>query len=580
MKNTNIILSFSLVMLSAALLTVSCGRTAIPDNLEGDNLRVNFTIGIQNSTVLGGDGTKAAMLGSTSTLNSIFVSGWDNDSGHGEFIPAYMEFDVSGGTAATDIRWTKPLAKQFYAYANLPASASVANTSYSSQMLTYTVPVDAAQQNDILMAATAADGSVVDDATRSATLNFQHPLTVVEFHVGDIVDLTKITKISIDGVYASGSVTQKANGTFAAWSASGSQTVYQNISGNLPAKGSAVGVPFILIPQSAAKFAVTIEAVDNNGNVSLLGEIAATGGNTWTAGKKNIVTIDFDSRKQLTFTTKLADWSEGESDEGAFDEEFLPEVEFVEIAGLKWATQNLAISSSGRMSWKGKNSTAVKVPGTDKDVIVGDYFPWAAHAGYCGYETDIDKGLLFYTSFTNSMCVGCGNSDKIKLKSGQLVSPYEIESEIHTIYSKYLPSSLTTLEQIDDAASVIYNNALRIPSSEEIASMINATFWAWDASDQGYYVFSPTASHVAGNRADSIPADLNKSDALLFFPATGWGLGGFYYIGYGSYWSRDLSPYDSGYGEMASCFRFGYDRVIKEYDEYRSYGSPIRPVFN
>lgn len=51
------------------------------------------------------------------------------------------------------------------------------------------------------------------------------------------------------------------------------------------------------------------------------------------------------------------------------------------VTSLKWARQNLAISTSGYKFWKGGNTSAVKVPGTDKDVIVGDHFQWASHAG-------------------------------------------------------------------------------------------------------------------------------------------------------------------------------------------------------
>ena len=66
--------------------------------------------------------------------------------------------------------------------------------------------------------------------------------------------------------------------------------------------------------------------------------------------------------------------------------------ECVYIAGTWWTKQNLAITGSGNMKWKGDNETAVKVPGTTEDVINGSYFQWAAYPGYYGETTDADKG--------------------------------------------------------------------------------------------------------------------------------------------------------------------------------------------
>ncbi len=117
--------------------------------------------------------------------------------------------------------------------------------------------------------------------------------------------------------------------------------------------------------------------------------------------------------------------------------------EYVVVAGVKWATQNLAITDSGNKKWKGANTgdnPEVKVPGTDDDVIVGDYFQWAAHENYAlpvnNFDNgETDKGLLIYTSFTNTHCVDGGNEDKFEFKSPETDKTYRFNTAPSPYYS-------------------------------------------------------------------------------------------------------------------------------------------------
>lgn len=246
--------------------------------------------------------------------------------------------------------------------------------------------------------------------------------------------------------------------------------------------------------------------------------------------------------------------------------------DYVEINGVKWATQNLAITESGSMKWKGartgENPEAVKVPGTDSAVIVGDYFQWAAYVGYCGSQDGSDKGLLIYNSFTNDCCVGGDGSRAFTLK---MVSPsdkywppfyffetktqdgggtHKGKSPYHimgTGYQKYNNSPAdsyadykTVLDSDDDVANILWGNTWRMPKNEEFQSLYNVTYWAWDGTDLGYYVFLPADADQSEGGASGEIGSLDKSKALLFFPCSGSG-SNTTLSGNGYYWSRNLN---------------------------------------
>lgn len=248
--------------------------------------------------------------------------------------------------------------------------------------------------------------------------------------------------------------------------------------------------------------------------------------------------------------------------------------DFVKIGNLKWALNNLAISDSGKKAWKGGNSDAVKAPGTDEDVVVGDYFQWAAYAGYSGDASDADKGLLLYTAFTNKFCSGDA-SNSLTLKGGkQFVdgsAPY-----YNSGYTKYNSPTQTVLERTDDAANIILGGNWRMPTKADFVALKNATYWAWDGMDKGYYVFNPDAGHPAKAVVSSIPSDLNKADALLFFPETGICGNGELTTEYGGeYWASEVLLDNVMISWLMSI---NNNSVSYSGTGWRRVGRPIRPV--
>ncbi|MCQ2153974.1 MAG: hypothetical protein MJY44_05345 [Bacteroidales bacterium] len=194
---------------------------------------------------------------------------------------------------------------------------------------------------------------------------------------------------------------------------------------------------------------------------------------------------------------------------------------------LKWARQNLAISESGNKVWKGANTSAVKVPRTDEDVIIGDYFQWGAYQGYCGDPTAADKGLLVYTEFSCSSFDGSKQPSAFTFKDGKsfdLASAPHCSDSVYTEYNGSASDGRNVLESSDDVASIILGGSWRMPTKEEFKAMKAATYWAWDATDKGHYVYAPIPTEDAG-KVNNGTGTYTKSNALLFFPAAGLGFG-------------------------------------------------------
>ena len=210
--------------------------------------------------------------------------------------------------------------KTFYAYANLPSSgASVALLDANAgQTLSHTVSSSVSDHKDILMGFYSGDGSTgtPSEKTGTASIHFYHPLSAIIFKVGNIEGVKSIDNISICGVYASGDATMDADKVGAAvtdnkveeaveWSnCTGSTTVSQNITGNIPDTGTELGEAFILIPQafdaeSSARIAVTF-TLDDGSSLTLYSPLSST---EWLAGHVYRYSIGL-AEGEVSLTTK------------------------------------------------------------------------------------------------------------------------------------------------------------------------------------------------------------------------------------------------------------------------------------
>lgn len=254
---------------------------------------------------------------------------------------------------------------------------------------------------------------------------------------------------------------------------------------------------------------------------------------------------------------------------------------YVLIGGKKWATQNVSISSSGQMKWKGETSSAVKTPITNEDVVVGDYFQWAAsYEGYGITDNPQPDDLLIYESFTNRCCVDGGTTTKSEFifKDGKGLNincaPYSNGSS----YSKYTNQG-NQLEKSDDTANILWGDSWRMPTDADFNSLYAATHWAYDKTEAGFYVFLPDANHHAGSISSITTSGLNKADALLFFPEVGCGKSNNATI-------EDVSARARyWYNSVKNQYGIAYDLLIYSISQlqfsntaYRHECSSIRPV--
>lgn len=237
--------------------------------------------------------------------------------------------------------------------------------------------------------------------------------------------------------------------------------------------------------------------------------------------------------------------------------------DYVYVAGKKWATQNIAITDSGKGAW-----LSVKVPGnSSENVVVGDYFQWGAYPGYCGSATAADKGLLIYESFTNDGSSGSFTKWKKTGSTDYQFSTSSISPYYSSSYTRYNSSDKTyrpNLDISDDVARTLWGDTWRMPTSAEFKALYDATKWTW--KDNGYYV-----TKLGEDLED------DKSNALLFFPAAGRGGDGDL-RGAGStgrYWSSTLYSDDTG---TAYYLNFISGFVYPQYCYYRYYGFSVRPL--
>lgn len=200
--------------------------------------------------------------------------------------------------------------------------------------------------------------------------------------------------------------------------------------------------------------------------------------------------------------------------------------DYVEIAGIKWATMNI-----------GANSV------TD----YGQYFQWGDTAGY--YSNQVGSSSTSYKKpFT---------SNDYKFDNGS--------NGQTTGLTKYNANdSKTILDVCDDAATNNWGGRWRTPTKDEWQTLGEAVNTAWTASYQG--------SGVAG----LVCTDKTDSSKVLFFPAAGYfSNGSVGEVGsFGHFWSSSL------YRNMRDAYLLAFSSSSSSWgaSDYRHIGYPVRAV--
>ena len=202
--------------------------------------------------------------------------------------------------------------------------------------------------------------------------------------------------------------------------------------------------------------------------------------------------------------------------------------DYVLIAGTKWATRNIGATED-----TGTNS-------------YGTYFAWGDTSGQEAGTKPTDgktASKAFTSGFSTTPSLTSTNPKRLSLEN--------------------------------DAANATWGDPWRMPTSAEFKALKDATYWAWDGTDKGYYVYAPQSGD-AGKKNNETTNTYDKSTALLFFPAAGRGYStGLENAGtYGYYWSSTLYSSTDAYYLL-----FNNAGVIpQQINGSRYLGFSVRPV--
>lgn len=242
------------------------------------------------------------------------------------------------------------------------------------------------------------------------------------------------------------------------------------------------------------------------------------------------------------------------------------------VSTKKWAKWNVGANSPSDYGW---------------------YFPWAGTEGYVRYANtwQLHDATSIEFSYTLSSSKTAVASDYLYVKTQRFKSagfsfdwehaPYHTGSDYKTVWTKYIPTAKSSywsgtgdpdnklvLDPEDDAATVNWGPDWRMPTPAEFQALYDATKWTWDSTDKGFYVTEKGVT-LSGD----------KSNALLFFPAAGFGSNASLNNAgsYGSYCSSSLIS-----DRPASVYRLYFSNtnsiVSPDSDSSRCFGQSVRPL--
>ena len=147
-----------------------------------------------------------------------------------------------------------------------------------------------------------------------------------------------------------------------------------------------------------------------------------------------------------------------------------------------------------------------------------------------------------------------------------------------TVRDEVCPNRVLALKY--DAANFNWGGKWRMPTEEEFRTMYNATYFGWDDTDKGCYVYVPNPISDAGKCSNG-DGSYTKSNALLFFPAAGGGTGeGLNNKGsWGYYRASSLFSDHNGYADYL-YFRKDFHSTYPQDPYYRCSGLSIRPIYD
>lgn len=220
----------------------------------------------------------------------------------------YMDEDAAnnGSVWSTDQIYYWPGADhsfQFYAWAPTDADKLTTPSTPQSKELSYTVPANAAEQKDIVVATTT---EIRGDNNNAVPLTFKHICTAVRFAVGSQMQPGQIKSVALKGVKNAGTYDMAAdNWSLGDATVNFSQTLNKETTGT-EANGDAITTSegtFMMLPQTLPAGA-TVEVVFVNANNEDRTLTASIGNTEWKMGTTVTYKLSITPEYELEFVSQ------------------------------------------------------------------------------------------------------------------------------------------------------------------------------------------------------------------------------------------------------------------------------------
>lgn len=288
----------------------TAGRFVLRSDNSADTLCVRAIVS-EGINVSGFEGeqalTRATPVGKDNFYNKFHVLAYWSKNGTlvDQF---YMDEDAAnnGSVWSTDQIYYWPGADhsfQFYAWAPTDADKLTTPSTPQSKELSYTVPANAAEQKDIVVATTT---EIRGDNNNAVPLTFKHICTAVRFAVGSQMQPGQIKSVALKGVKNAGTYNM-ANGAWTLGDATAdfSQTLDKETTGNegngdeiTSAEGTFMMLPQILPADAMIKVVFTnASGVDRTLTASI-------GDTQWTMGTTVTYKLSITPEYELEFVSQ------------------------------------------------------------------------------------------------------------------------------------------------------------------------------------------------------------------------------------------------------------------------------------
>lgn len=256
----------------SALPAVNAMHNCVLTSQSGDSvfaryqsLGVNDFHNVQKAT-RGKEVTTSSFYSSFGVTAYTHTGDWVASTSNSPYVNNLEATSTNGTYMLNSHYWPGSTKKvSFFAYAPYNCSGADISNASGTPTISYTVPSEAENQNDLLIASTK---NIVGNGQSSVPLQFSHALCGVKFAVGTMNGVNKIDKIEISGVKNSGTIAiDGTSWTDVSGSATYTLTLNKEVSdkSNIDITTTAENNILFLMPQtvpSGATLTVTVDGVD------------------------------------------------------------------------------------------------------------------------------------------------------------------------------------------------------------------------------------------------------------------------------------------------------------------------------